>query len=252
MIKTIIADDEQHALDRLKDLLSDHEQFEVIAEARDGTGALEQIVNQTPDVAFLDINMPGVSVFKTISSLQTPPLIVFQTAHSKYAADAFDINAVDYLLKPVSRERFGQAISKIMGKLSVRGPKPTGITDTRTESTEKSKLETETVDKISVKAHGAIKIIPISDIRHISFEEGLSFVHTTEDRYLADRSLNYYEEKLKLSGFFRSNRANLVNLEFVASIHKGFKGNYTMELKDGSRIELSRRKAPMLKKRLDF
>ena len=252
MIKTIIADDEQHALERLRDLLADHEQFEIIAEAGDGTGALEQIVNHTPDVVFLDINMPGVSVFKTISSLQNPPLIVFQTAHSKYAADAFDINAIDYLLKPVSRERFSQAISKILGKLEVKAPESAEPIAHQIEPEEKPESKKEIIDKISVKAHGAIKIIPISDICSFCFEEGLSFIHTTEGRYLADRSLNYYEEKLKQSGFFRSNRANLVNLEFVATIHKGFKGNYTMELKDGSRIELSRRKAPMLKKRLDF
>ena len=252
MIKTIIADDEQPALERLKDLLSDYEQFQIVAEAGDGTKALEQIVNLKPDVAFLDINMPGVSVFKTISSLQTPPLIVFQTAHSRYAADAFDINAVDYLLKPVSRERFSQAVSKILDQLSIDHTEPVEKILSEPELIEKKETEKETIDKISVKAHGAIKIIPIADIHHFCFEEGLSFIYTTEGRYLADRSLNYYEEKLKHTGFFRSNRANLVNLEYVATIHKGFKGNYIMELKDGSRIELSRRKAPMLKKRLDF
>ncbi len=242
MIKTLIADDEQHALDRLKDLLSDYEQFEIVAEAHNGTEALETIVSLKPDVAFLDINMPGVSVFKSISSLQSPPMVVFQTAHSKYAADAFDINALDYLLKPVSRERFGQAVSKIMEKRS-------GF---EVDSATKEPEERETVEKISVKAHGAIKIIPVGDIRKICFEEGLSFVFTEEGRFMSDRTLNYYEEKFKELGFFRSNRANLVNLDYVTTIHKAFKGSYFIELKDGSKVELSRRKALVLKKTLDF
>lgn len=242
MIKTIIADDEHHALERLKDLLKDYEQFQIVAEAKDGTGALEQIVNLKPDVAFLDINMPGISVFKTITSLQAPPLIIFQTAHSKYAADAFDINAVDYLMKPVSRERFGQAVVKIVDRLAA----------TKSVKSQPLEEEKENTDRISVKAQGTIKIIPTAEIRYFCFEEGLSFVYTKEGRYVADRSLNYYEDKLKHAGFFRSNRANLVNLEYVSTIHKAFKGDFIIELKDGSRIELSRRKAPILKKTLDF
>jgi two-component system, LytTR family, response regulator len=242
MIRTLLADDEQHALERLRDLLSPYTQFKIIAEAREGTGALEQIVDLKPDVAFLDINMPGISVFKTIASLQNPPLIVFQTAHSKYAADAFDMDAVDYLTKPVSRERFDRAITKVLGRLSAHKSAPP----------EEIEDEKEVLEKISVKIGEAIKIIPVSEIHKMVFEEGLCFIYSPEGRFMADRSLNYYEDRLSHLGFFRSNRASLVNLEFVTTIHKGFKGNYTMELKDGSKIELSRRRVSTLKKRLDF
>ncbi len=242
MIKTLIADDESHAIDRLKDLLSNHKQFQIVAVARNGTEALEQMVSNTPDVAFLDINMPGVSVFKTISSLQVPPIIIFQTAHSKYAADAFNIDALDYLMKPVSRERFARAVGKILEKMSG--------SEIATKASEP--VEREQTEKISVKVRDTIKIIQVSDIRKICFEEGLSFIHTEEGRFFSDRSLNYYEEKLQDMGFFRSNRANLVNLSFVAAIHKGFKGAYIIELQDGSHVDLSRRKALILKKTLDF
>ncbi len=242
MIKTLIADDEQHALNRLEDLLSVYDQFEIVAEAHDGTKALEHIISLQPEVAFLDINMPGISVFKSISSLQTPPIIVFQTAHSKYAADAFDINALDYLLKPVSRERFSQTVAKIMEKLS----------KSRAESALKKPAEREPTEKISVRVHGAIKIIPVCDIQKICFEDGLSFIYTERGRFLSDRTLNYYEEKLEEFGIFRSNRANLVNLDYVTTIHKSFKGSYDIELQDGSKVELSRRKALILKKTLDF
>ncbi|MBU3915983.1 response regulator [bacterium] len=242
MIKTLIADDEQHAVNRLKDLLSDYDQFEIVAEAHNGTEALEKIVSLKPDVAFLDINMPGVSVFTSISSLQIAPIVVFQTAHSKYAADAFDINALDYLLKPVSRERFSQAISKIMDKLS----------KAKTDVIANESVEREPIEKISVKAHGAIKIIPVNEIQKICFEEGLTFIYTAEGRFMSDRTLNYYEEKFDELRFFRSNRANLVNLDQITTIHKAFKGSYFVELKDGSIVDLSRRKALILKKTLDF
>lgn len=243
MIRTLIADDEQHALDRLKDLLGAYDDFQIVAEARDGTRALEKIVSIKPDVAFLDINMPGVSVFKTIGSLQDPPLIVFQTAHSKYATDAFDISAVDYLMKPVGKERFGQAILKIREKLSAHSSTP---------GKKAREEDCDPIEKISVKVHGTIKIIPVSEIRRICFEEGLSFIYVKEGRFLSDHSLNYYEEKFRNLGFFRSNRANLINLEFVSAIHRAFKGNYFIEMSDGSKVDLSRRKAMSLKKIVDF
>ncbi|MBT4290917.1 MAG: response regulator transcription factor [Deltaproteobacteria bacterium] len=242
MIKLIIADDEQHARERLKDLISDYEQFKIISEVDDGNKALEKMVSLKPDVAILDINMPGISVFNTISSLQAPPIIVFQTAHSKYAADAFDVEALDYLLKPVSRERFKQAVNKIMKKLSsaTEDMKEHDITDK------------DSTTKITVRVNGTIKIIRVNDISKICFEEGLSFIYTNKDKFISDRTLNYYEEKLQEMKFFRSNRANLVNLEYVTTIHKAFKGAYYIELQDGTRIELSRRKAQILKKNLDF
>lgn len=242
MIKLVIADDEQHAIDRLKDLLSDFEQFKIVAEVNDGNKVLEKIVALKPEVAILDINMPGISVFNSISALQTPPIIIFQTAHSKYATDAFDINALDYLLKPVSRERFKQAVTKIMEKL-----KSTSKDNHQIEQPDK-----DPAGKISVKVNGMIKIIPVGDISKICFEEGLSFVYTQKDQFISDRTLNYYEEKFKDMSFFRTNRANLVNLDYVTTIHKAFKGAYYIELKDGTRVELSRRKAQILKKTLDF
>lgn len=241
MIKTLIADDEKPAIVRLKDLLADYDQFQIIAEASSGTEALEKIVSLKPDVAFLDINMPGISIFQTISSLSDPPLIIFQTAHSKYATDAFDVNALDYLMKPISRQRFSKAIAKIMEKHVVSAP-PLSL-----ESSSK-----ETIEKLSVKLQGAIKIIPVQEIQKICFEEGLTFIYAKEGRFLADHSLNHYEEKLNETGFFRSNRANLINLDCVTTLHKAFKGDFYVELTDGSQVELSRRKAQILKKQLDF
>lgn len=242
MITTLIADDENHALIRLRDLLSQYDQFEIVAEAKDGTGALEKIVTLKPQLVFLDIHMPGVNVFKTISALQHPPLVVFQTAYANYASDAFDINAVDYLMKPISKERFKLAVSKILEKLTL----------TQQRVSEKKSQDVEKKRKISIKAGEAIKIFNAKEIQKICFEDGLSFVYTRKGRFLADKSLNHYEEKLGRDGFFRTNRASLVNLNHIVGLHKTFKGGFYVELADGSTVQLSRRKATALKKIIDF
>ncbi len=262
MIKTLIADDEQHAIDRLKDLLTNYDEFNIIAEVNNGTSALEQIITLKPEVVFLDINMPGVSVFNTISSLQDPPLVIFQTAHSKYAADAFDVNALDFLLKPISRERFQQAVTKIISSLSATTKEPVshetnqkGFGDNENVKKKPEKIKTaekEYIEKITIKVHDAIKIVPTREIQKICFEDGLTFIYSEQGRFLSDHTLNYYEEKFKPLDFFRSNRASLVNLEYMTTVHKLFKGAHLIELKDGSRIELSRRKAQILKKMLDL
>lgn len=241
MIKVIIADDEKHARDRLRELLEEYGLFNIAGEASTGNEALEMIVALKPDVAFLDINMPGVSVFDTISSLNDPPIIIFQTAYSEYATEAFNINALDYLMKPLGRDRLDQAVKKIRERLSIRNEIPRG------KEPDQIKMES-----ISIRDRGSIKIIHVKDIQKICFEDGLSFIYTSGKKYLSDRPLKHYEEKLKGSGFFRSSKASLVNLDFIEAIHPMFHGNYIIELKDKSRVDLSRRKAGILKKMIEF
>ncbi|MCP4367489.1 MAG: response regulator transcription factor [Deltaproteobacteria bacterium] len=246
MIKTLIADDERHARERLKELLVAFEIFDITAEAATGNEALEKIITHKPDVAFLDINMPGISVFNTLPSLSRPPIIIFQTAYSEYAAEAYDINALDYIMKPFSRERLEKTVGKIQEKMYAQSQSSDASAGKVGESA------SEKMEIISIKVRDTIKIILVKDIQKICFEDGLSFIYTHEGRYMTDKYLNYYEKKLINSGFFRTNRANLVNLDYIESIHRMFKGRYLVELKDKSRVDLSRRKAVALKKKIDF
>ena len=246
MIKTLIADDERHARERLKELLVAFEIFDITAEAASGNEALEKIIMHKPDVAFLDINMPGISVFNTLSSLSRPPIIIFQTAYSEYAAEAYDIDALDYIMKPFSRERLEKTVGKIQEKMYAQNQSSDFLTGKVGESAGEKK------EIIPIKVRDTIKIILVKDIQKICFEDGLSFIYTNEGRYMTDKYLNYYEKKLVNSGFFRTNRANLVNLDYIESIHHMFKGRYLVELKDKSRVDLSRRKAVALKKQIDF
>lgn len=242
MIKAIIADDERHARERLKDLLNELALFDIIGEASSGNEALEMIVAKRPDVAFLDINMPGISVFDTVSSLNNPPLIVFQTAYSEYASDAFNVNAIDYLMKPLSRERLNRAVKKIQERLLTDG-------HPRADNTRPQQQKT---DSISIRDKGAIKIISILDIQKICFEDGLSFIYSSDKKYISDKTLKHYEDILKARGFFRSSKTDLVNLDFIEVIHPMFNGSYIIEMKDKSRVDLSRRKSRLLRKIIDF
>ncbi len=241
MISVLIADDEKHARERLKSLLQKYDIFSIDYEAKNGDEVLNLIISKNPDVAFLDINMPGVSVFNSLSSLKEPPIIIFQTAYSEYAVDAFGINALDYLVKPISEERLKITIDKIKKALSLKNAKEEIIEDSKNN-----------IQKISVKQDGKIKVISINDIYKITFEEGFSFIYTYEGRFLSDKYLNYFEDVLKNKGFYRVNRNDIINTKNISVIHPMFKGNYEVELINGAKIKLSRRRAGKLKKIINF
>lgn len=241
MIKIIIADDEIHARERLKDLLDRFNIFDIIAEAKDGNEALNLMITHEPDVAFLDINMPGISVFKSLPSLNNPPLIVFQTAYSEHAAEAFDIDALDYLLKPIRIERLEKTVKKIQRKL--------GAQNTNIEQLGSQK---ESTQRISVKVNGKTKIIDSNNIIKFSFENGFCYIYTSEGKLMSDKFLNYYEEKLESEEFFRTSRNDIINLKAISAIQTIANGIYSVELKNGMTVDLSRRKAQVLRKIVDF
>ena len=226
----------------MRELLGRFGRFDVIAEAADGNEALQLIITRRPAVAFLDINMPGVSVFESIPSLQQPPVVVFQTAYSEYAAQAYDIDALDYLLKPVRFERLEKTVARIIEKLtSVQagvapppGPAP-GLSE-----------------HVAVTIGGKTRIIPADDIVRISIENDCSCIYTADERFISDKYLNYYEEKLDGNRFFRTSRSDIISISSISSIQKLLPGEYTVELRGGKKIELSRRKAQELRKIIDF
>lgn len=240
-ITVLLADDESHARERMRDLLDEFDQFEIIAEATDGNEALQMIIAQQPQVAFLDINMPGISVFQSLPSLKEPPLIVFQTAYSEHAADAFDIDALDYLLKPIRRERLERTIAKITEKLCKTTPIEAPASPPQ-----------ESRDKVSVKVNGRIKLIPVEYIIRIAFEKGFSTIYTANERFISDKYLNHYEDILSEKGFFRASRTELIKLDAITAIQNHTQGMYTVELSNGKSVDLSRRKAQALRKIVQF
>ncbi|MBN2441946.1 MAG: response regulator transcription factor [Spirochaetales bacterium] len=235
MINTIVADDERHARERLISLLGNYPDIKIIGQAADTDEIIPLLQSEHVDVAFLDINMPGPPVFGIISALPQPPLIIFQTAYSEYAVNAFEIDALDYLMKPVSGERLDVCIGKIKKALP-----PEKI------------LPQTPLTQLSVKYNSIMKVINIKDIFTIKTEEGFSFIYTDEGRFLSDRSLNYFEEILTQLRFYRVSRTAIINLDYVKVLHPLFKGSYRLELRNGTKITVSRRRMKTLKELLQF
>jgi len=241
MIRIIIADDEPHARQRLRELLDRFGNFEIVAEASDGNEALQHIITHKVDVAFLDINMPGIPVFQTVSSLQHPPLIVFQTAYSEHAAEAFEINALDYLLKPVRYERLEKTVEKIQSKLF--------ISDSVVKQPEAIVRPS---DHITITIQGKTRVIQSKEIVRISIDDHFCYVYTTNEKLISDKYLSHYEERLDPAVFFRTSRNDIINLNYIAFIHKELQNSFIISMKNGMNIELSRRRAQELRKLIDF
>lgn len=234
-VTVLIADDEAPARKRLKSLLEPHSYFKIAAEAENGDQVLKYIIEKKPQVAFLDINMPGASVFSTIPSLKDPPLVVFQTAYSQYGVEAFDIDAVDYLLKPVSRERFAKALDRLMARLG-----------RDVEKTVEPAVE-QSSDVLSVKTGESLRIVKIESIRRISFEEGFSFLYCGEEKIYSDKPLSHFAGVLENRGFYQVSRSDIINLKKMIRLHPFFNGQYVAELSSGEKVHVSRRRAQGLK-----
>jgi two-component system response regulator LytT len=233
MLKALLVDDEAPARSELRFLLAEAGGVEVVGEASNALEALQLIKAIAHDVIFLDIQMPGLSgiqLAEVLSGLSKPPSIIFVTAHSEHAVKAFDVRAVDYLVKPVELKRLKDAI----GRLSPS-----------TDSMAK-------VERIPVEKAGKKLLVSVEDILYIMAKDDYSYLHTEADRYLSTISLANLEERLGTAGFFRVHRRYLVNLARVKEVVPMYGGTLLLTLtdSDGTQIPVSRRRVPSLKKAL--
>ncbi|MBN2545267.1 MAG: response regulator transcription factor [Spirochaetes bacterium] len=235
-MKALIVDDEKHARERLSGLLKELDFFTEYFETENADEAVKIILKEDISAAFFDINMPGQSIFEVLKKMKNPPVIIFHTAYSEHAARAFDVEAVDYLLKPVSMERLIACVEKIKRAIGIK------------KSSHKKDSRIKFLQKIAAKKEGRIILINIEDVIKISSFDGLTFAFTKDQKYMLDRYLNYYEENLDCEKFFRINRTDLINLKFIKNIHPMFNGNYIIELENGDQLNLSRRKKSEFKK----
>ena len=235
MLNAIICDDEAPARSELRFLLDETGQVEVVAEAANVREAIERLKDQGADVLFLDINMPGATGLQladALNKLKYPPAVVFVPAYSEHAVKAFDVNAVDYLVKPVETERLRQAISKV--KVYVTGHARVGQGE-----------------RIPVEKGGKKLLIPTDRIHFIMAKDDYSYLHTDTDRYLSTVSLAQLEAKLEPYGFFRVHRRYLVNLSCVSEVEPISGGTLQLQLTgEEEKIPVSRRRVASLKKAL--
>jgi len=241
MIRALVIDDEMPARSELCFLLEDFNDVKVVGEADNVRDAVA-LIKQTPtDVVFLDINMPGVSGVQLAEGLKThpqPPAVVFVTAYTQYAVKAFEVNALDYLVKPVETKRLKQALEKV--RLRIKANQAAAAATTRTEST--------TTNRLMVDRAGKKQFIATADVLFAMARDDYTYLFTAEDRFISSTSLARIEAQLEGQGFFRVHRRYLINLRKVDTLQSQTGGTLVMTLVGNKEvIPVSRRRAAALK-----
>jgi two-component system LytT family response regulator len=240
MIRAVIVDDERLARNELRKLLTDHPHIEVIGEAANADEAIEVIEKLSPDLIFLDIQMPGKTGFDLLTEMQKTPEVIFTTAYDEFALKAFEVNALDYLLKPIDPKRLLDAIQK----LQFVEDKPEHILLNRSILSEN--------DQVFVKDGEKCWFVRLSDIRLFESVGNYAKIYFNVQKPLILKSLNALEERLDEKVFFRANRKHIINLRLIEKIEPYFNGGLLVELKGGEKIEISRRQTVKFKEMMSF
>ena len=246
MIRAVIIDDERLARNELKKLLLEFPEIEVIAEAANANEGIEKIDSLNPDLVFLDIQMPGKTGFDMLAELEKAPDVIFTTAYDDYALKAFEVNALDYLLKPVEPRRLADALQKL--HLEEHSDRE-GMTDE--EITVNKSLLHET-DQVFVKDGERCWFVKLSDIRLFESVGNYAKIYFAGNKPLILKSLNALEERLDEKVFFRANRKHIVNLRLIEKIEPYFNGGLLLDLKGGEKIEVSRRQTVKFKEMMSL
>lgn len=244
MNKVVIIDDEPLARSLVVEYLQQHPSIEIAAECNDGFQGVKAIMQHKPDLIFLDIQMPKINGFEMLELLDSTPSVIFTTAFDEYAIKAFEANAIDYLLKPFSKERFDLAIQKWNEKKNTSSEKNI---QSLLENTTKQPDER---NRIVVKNGSDIRIVPMADVMYIEAYDDYVKIFTKDTYYLKKKTMNYYEQVLDSSHFFRTHRSFIINLQELTKIEPLEKNTYVVLLKNGKRIPLSRTGYSKLKETL--
>ena len=242
-MRAIIIDDERLARAELKKLLQDFPEVEVVDEAANADEGINKIDSLQPDLVFLDIQMPGKTGFDMLAELERAPHVIFTTAYDEYALKAFEVNALDYLLKPIEPKRLADA----MQKLHVAETKENHIVP---ENFNQSILSE--ADQVFVKDGERCWFVKLSDIRLFESVGNYAKVFFGANKPLILKSLNALEERLDPKTFFRANRKHIVNLRMIEKIEPYFNGGLLLELKGGEKIEVSRRQTVKFKEMMSL
>jgi len=243
-IRTLIVDDESLARQKLRRYLADEGDVEIVGEARNGPEAITLTERLKPDLLILDIQMPGMNGFEVLEALVHPPLVIFATAYDQYAIRAFEVNSLDYLLKPFSKERLREALTR--AKRWLEGG---AHFEARLARLLKSLEKKPYLTKLVAKDVDKIVLIDVRDVLWIGSEKTLNFVHTRKGTYPTDRTLRELEQKLDPQQFFRIHRFTIVHIDAIAEIIPWFGGDYKVTLKDPEKTSLilSRRRVKAFK-----
>jgi two-component system LytT family response regulator len=235
-VRTIIVDDEELARERLRSLLGKEKEIEIIGEAGDGKSAVALIDKEKPDLVFLDVQMPELDGFEVLQNLSHQPNVVFVTAHDKFALKAFDVHAVDYLLKPFDKERFQTALKRVLEKVRSKALEAEKISAVLNEVKPPSKP----VERLMVKTEGRVLLIKTEDLDWVEAADNYVNLHVGNEAHLMRETMSSLEGKLPAEKFMRISRSSIVNLERIKELQPMFHGEYVVILKNGTKLTLSR------------
>jgi two-component system LytT family response regulator len=239
-MRALVIDDERLARKELINLLSQYDQVEIVGEANNVDDAKEKIEALLPDVVFLDIQMPEKTGFDLLEELDNVPHVVFTTAYDEYALKAFQVNALDYLLKPIEPKRLNEAIERLFKKLNET---PERSEENDAFSSKKLTLD----DQVFVKDGDRCWFVKLSNVRLFESDGNYIKVYFDNNKPMIHKSLNALDERLDEKSFFRASRKHIINLSWVEAIEPWFNGGLVVTLKGGDRIEVSRRQAARFK-----
>ena len=241
-IKAIIIDDERLARNELKKMLQSHSEIEVIEEAANVDEGIEKIELLHPNLIFLDIQMPGKNGFELLAEVEKAPRVIFTTAYDEYAIKAFEVNALDYLLKPIEPKRLGEALNKLQAEMMKDNPALAA--NNRGPLTE--------LDQVFVKDGERCWFVKLGEIRLFESVGNYAKVYFGTHKPLILKSLNALEERLDDRMFFRANRKHIINLRWIEKIEPYFNGGLLVDLKGGEKVEVSRRQTVKFKEMMSL
>ncbi|WP_373496661.1 LytR/AlgR family response regulator transcription factor [Aquiflexum sp.] len=239
-MRALVIDDERLARKELINLLSQYDQVEIVGEANNVDDAKEKIEALSPDVVFLDIQMPEKTGFDLLEELDNVPHVVFTTAYDEYALKAFQVNALDYLLKPIEPKRLNEAIERLFKKLNEA---PERSSEGDAFLSKKLTLD----DQVFVKDGDRCWFVKLANVRLFESDGNYIKVYFDNNKPMIHKSLNALDERLDEKSFFRASRKHIINLSWVEAIEPWFNGGLVVTLKGGDRIEVSRRQAARFK-----
>ncbi len=244
-LKALIVDDERLARKELAGLLALYDQLEIVDEAINADDALEKIEKHNPDVVFLDIQMPGKTGFDLLEMLDSTPKIIFTTAYDEYALKAFEVNALDYLLKPIREDRLSETMHKILTEEK-------NSINKKNEPVEEDRKKLGLEDQVFVKDGDKCWFVKLSKVRLFESDGNYIKVYFDTFRPMIHKSLNALDEKLDNRVFFRASRKHIINLSWIENIEPWFNGGLIVKLKGGEKVEISRRQASKFKEKMSL
>lgn len=240
MIKAVLIDDEPLARELVREYLQGHPGITVVAECNDGFEGLKAIQQHAPDLIFLDIQMPKINGFEMLELVDKLPCVIFTTAFEEYAIRAFEVNAIDYLLKPFSRERFDKALQKMLERKA-----EDRVTAELLEAAGREVPMQH--NRVVVKINGKIRIIPVQEIDYLEAADDYVKIVTAEGTFLKNKTMAFFEKMLDATQFIRVHRSYILNVSRITRIDPYEKETYLAILRDGSKILVSKTGYPRLK-----